>query len=120
MKRNALSGSSQATAIVALLQDDYPGSTWEDVRKGLDHVISHKSESGGTNLDRLLTVQRVADLLGLSTRTVYDMIRRGTLPAKRLGNRATRIPESAVKSLLEGEDIPGSLSGKSPSTEGRV
>lgn len=52
---------------------------------------------------RFLTVQEVADLMRVSSMTVYRMVRAGDLPAVRFG-RSYRIPESAVEAAVE---LPG-------------
>ena len=48
---------------------------------------------------RFLTVQEVADLMRVSTMTVYRIIKSGELPAVRVG-RSFRVPEQAVHSYL--------------------
>ena len=50
--------------------------------------------------DRLLTARDVADRLGLSTETVLSWVRRGDLPAFRLG-RAIRFREDELDAWLE-------------------
>lgn len=49
---------------------------------------------------RFLTVAEVADLMRVSTMTVYRMVHAGELPAIRFG-RSFRIPESAVATAIE-------------------
>ena len=49
---------------------------------------------------RFLTVQEVAELMRVSTMTVYRLVRSGDLPAVRFG-RSYRIPESAVAAAVE-------------------
>jgi excisionase family DNA binding protein len=44
---------------------------------------------------RFLTVAEVADMMRVSTMTVYRLVHAGELPAVRFG-RSYRIPESAV------------------------
>jgi excisionase family DNA binding protein len=48
---------------------------------------------------RFLTVAEVADMMRVSTMTVYRMVKSGELPAVRFG-RSYRIPESAVADVL--------------------
>ena len=50
---------------------------------------------------RALSVPEVADALGISTRLVYDSIRRGDLPALRLGGRLL-IPVAQLDAVLAG------------------
>ncbi len=48
---------------------------------------------------RFLTVQEVADLMRVSSMTVYRMVHAGELPAIRFG-RSFRIPETAVEAVI--------------------
>jgi len=48
---------------------------------------------------RFLTVQEVADVMRVSSMTVYRMVHSGEMPAIRFG-RSFRIPENAVSHLL--------------------
>ena len=48
---------------------------------------------------RFLTVQEVADLMRVSSMTVYRLIKAGDLPAVRVG-RSFRVPEKAVHEYL--------------------
>ena len=53
--------------------------------------------------DRLLNVNRVAEILGVSRVTVYRRLADGTIPAGlKLGPRAVRWRESDIKRLIEG------------------
>lgn len=49
---------------------------------------------------RFLTVAEVADMMRVSTMTVYRLVHAGELPAIRFG-RSFRIPESAVAMAIE-------------------
>ncbi len=49
---------------------------------------------------RFLTVSEVADMMRVSSMTVYRMVHAGDLPAIRFG-RSFRIPESAVVAAIE-------------------
>lgn len=49
--------------------------------------------------ERLLTAQEVADLLRVSTMTVYRLIRRGDLPAVKVG-RSYRVIQSELDRYL--------------------
>jgi putative molybdopterin biosynthesis protein len=51
----------------------------------------------------LLTPQEVADILKIKKNTVYEMIKRGTLPAKRMGKQL-RILSSSIKEYLCEQD----------------
>ena len=48
---------------------------------------------------RFLTVQEVADVMRVSSMTVYRMVHSGEMPAIRFG-RSFRIPENAVSHFL--------------------
>ncbi len=52
------------------------------------------------NIERQLRVSRVAEILDISRASVYDLINKGELKAKRIGCRL-RIPISSVRRLLE-------------------
>ncbi len=56
---------------------------------------------------RFLTVAEVAEMMRVSSMTVYRMVHSGELPAVRFG-RSYRIPESAVAQAI---DLPGSQVG---------
>jgi len=49
---------------------------------------------------RFLTVAEVADMMRVSSMTVYRMVHAGELPAVRFG-RSYRIPESAVAQVVQ-------------------
>lgn len=49
---------------------------------------------------RFLTVAEVADMMRVSTMTVYRLVKSGELPAVRFG-RSYRIPETAVAAAVE-------------------
>ncbi len=51
-------------------------------------------------MDELLTVAEVADILRVSTMTVYRLIRSGELPAVRVG-RNYRVRRAALDAYLE-------------------
>ena len=53
----------------------------------------------GLSKARFLTVQEVADLMRVSSMTVYRLIKAGDLPAVRVG-RSFRVPEKAVHDYL--------------------
>ncbi len=50
-----------------------------------------------------LTVQEVADIMRVSTMTVYRMVHAGDIPAIRFG-RSFRIPASAVSQMVANAD----------------
>jgi excisionase family DNA binding protein len=51
--------------------------------------------------DRLLTKREVGERLGISKPTVQRLIARGDLEVVRVSERAVRISEGAVRSLVE-------------------
>lgn len=62
-------------------------------------------ELGGTVTDtRLtLTVEEVAVVLGISRGLAYELVRRGEIPALRLGRRVV-VPVRALEAMLVGDD----------------
>lgn len=54
--------------------------------------------------ERLLTAAEVADLLRVSTMTIYRLVRRGELPAVRVG-RNYRVREDDLTRYLEGQVV---------------
>ena len=56
--------------------------------------------SGDLSDVRFLTVAEVADMMRVSTMTVYRMVHAGEMPAIRFG-RSFRIPESAVVAVIQ-------------------
>lgn len=50
--------------------------------------------------DKMLLVSMVATRLNCDTRTVYKIIKRGELPAIRVGQRGLRVLESALCTYL--------------------
>ena len=59
------------------------------------------SESGFLTRDEVMTAREVADLLRMPTSTVYELARRGVLPASRLG-RTWRFLRPRLEELLAG------------------
>ncbi|MBW3576840.1 MAG: helix-turn-helix domain-containing protein [Actinobacteria bacterium] len=55
-------------------------------------------------MDELLTVAEVADLLRVSTMTVYRLIRSGELPAVRVG-RNYRVRRDELETYLAGQVV---------------
>jgi excisionase family DNA binding protein len=55
----------------------------------------------------MLTRVQAAERLGLSPQTVGRLIRSGTLPAFRIGERRLFIPAAAVENYLAGREITG-------------
>ena len=56
--------------------------------------------SGDLSDVRFLTVAEVADMMRVSSMTVYRMVHAGEMPAIRFG-RSFRIPESAVVTVIQ-------------------
>ena len=55
--------------------------------------------------DLLLTPQEVADILKIKKNTVYEMIKRGSLPAKKMGKQLRILSSSVKKYLCEQENV---------------
>ena len=54
----------------------------------------------------LLTIDEVAELLGISRSTAYRRVEDGTLPVFRLGDRTTRIPTGELAAMLGIVTVP--------------
>lgn len=55
-------------------------------------------------IERLVyTISEAAEALGVSNRTMYQLVRDGTIPARRL-NKTWIVPIAALKRYLEGSD----------------
>jgi excisionase family DNA binding protein len=59
------------------------------------------------------TVEEAAVALGISRAFAYDAVRRGEIPAIRIGRRIL-VPRSALKLLLAGEAVPADRCGGEP------
>ena len=57
------------------------------------------------DLPDALTVRQAADVLGISKNSTYEAIRRGEIPAVRIG-RVIRVPALGLRKLLEGAAVP--------------
>lgn len=57
-----------------------------------------------TNMTKVYTPEQVANLLQLSKNTVYDLISRGEIVAKKLG-KVYRIPASSLSFMFTGLDF---------------
>ena len=71
--------------------------------------------------EQLYTAQEVADMLKLKKTTVYDMIKKGTLGAVRMG-KSFRIPESEFRYYFAGRDLQrgAPLTAGSPAAAGEM
>ncbi|GHD16069.1 hypothetical protein GCM10007147_04140 [Nocardiopsis kunsanensis] len=74
----------------------------ETARTGNDHMRqAHGQDHRGEDPPvPMLTAAETAALLGVSTMTVYRLIRRGTLTALRVGS-VYRIPQRAAQTYLD-------------------
>jgi excisionase family DNA binding protein len=66
---------------------------------GTAHPVAVVQESGCLTRDEVMTAREVADLLRMPTSTVYELARRGVLPARRLG-RTWRFLRPKLEELL--------------------
>ena len=73
----------------------------QDVR--MMHKVSAALSETSERPD-VLNVEEVADLLRVSTQTVYNMIRDGRLTAKKVG-REWRFPRQHIERLLSGQEL---------------
>lgn len=74
----------------------------KDVRM-MQKISAALSESESEEKPDVLNVEEVADLLRVSTQTIYNMIRDGRLPAKKVG-REWRFSRKQIQRLLEAEE----------------
>lgn len=58
---------------------------------------------GNQNLPKVYTPEQVAEILQLSKNTVYDLIARGEIIAKKIG-KVYRIPQSSLSFMFTGLD----------------
>ena len=70
-------------------------------------------------MEELWDVRRVAGLLGLSERTVYQMARDGRLPARRVGGRWRFRPEE-IERWLDGSVSPAAQGLATPDRQGSI
>lgn len=61
--------------------------------------VAATRDSGFLTRDEVMTAREVADLLRMPTSTVYELARRGVLPARRLG-RTWRFLRPRLEELL--------------------
>ena len=61
-------------------------------------------------IDRLLTIEEVADVLGLSPKTIRDWLRTGRLPGAKLGN-VWRIRPEALQEFIAKAEREGGREG---------
>lgn len=66
----------------------------------MPHVMESRRTASPSVTDEVLTVQEVADYLKVTTKTVYEIIKQGSLPSFRIG-RAVRCRRSAVEDFIE-------------------
>ena len=57
--------------------------------------------------DRLMTYQQVADVLGVTRRTVWTLVANGDLPAVRFG-RSVRVDPADLRAYIDRCKTPGS------------
>jgi excisionase family DNA binding protein len=67
-------------------------------------VLGSRGASASESLT--LSVPETARLLGISRALAYDLVRRGELPALRLGRRRL-VPRAALADLMTGQSRPG-------------
>ena len=63
--------------------------------------VAASGSSGFLTRDEVMTAQEVADLLRMPTSTVYELARKGVLPASQLG-RTWRFLRPRLEQLLAG------------------
>ncbi len=69
------------------------------------NALAHAIIRAMPKSDNILTVEKVADILGRSVEAVNEMCNKGIIPAKKLGNgRQWYISERKLKESLFGND----------------
>jgi excisionase family DNA binding protein len=58
----------------------------------------------GANISKVYTPEQVAEILQLSKKTVYELIGKGEIVAKKIG-KSYRIPASSISFVFTGLDI---------------
>ncbi len=76
---------------------------WKDGAIAMAKGTKHQVVDSPVEIQQLLTIDQVAELLGVSRVTVYDMIRYEGLPILRLRKRLRVIPLSLQQWLTERE-----------------
>ncbi len=64
--------------------------------------------------ERLLTVEEVAEYLGLKPKTVYNLVAQGIIPCYRVSNRMIRFRIGKIDKWLEKYEIKGRLTRRIP------
>jgi excisionase family DNA binding protein len=67
----------------------------------LSETLLNESAHGPLTRDEVMTAREVADLLKMPVSTIYELARRGELPARRLG-RTWRFVRPRLEQLLAG------------------
>jgi excisionase family DNA binding protein len=71
----------------------------------------------------LLRVSEVADLIGVSKATAYDLVNRGSIPSVRLAGRGgrglLRVPAEALHKLIEEAPAPAPKTNLTPAVPER-
>lgn len=96
----------EVTALLALMRigRGLPGRVFAELGVSAEHVeeFARTGRVPGARLERLMTLEEVAEYLNVHVATVRNWIRSGRLPASRLaGQRAIRIRESDILHVLE-------------------
>ena len=90
-------------AIGGMLSPYAPGITGEHVIQAIRRLDEAPPKVSADKPGRLLTVAETAERLGVGTRQVWELLRAGKLPRRKLGSRTTRIPESALVAFVNGQ-----------------
>lgn len=60
--------------------------------------MAEQIQSGSNGV--LLNAKKVADILGIRPWTVYEMVKRGELPAIKIGNRIVRFRRESIENWI--------------------
>lgn len=58
-------------------------------------------------MGRLLKVGEVAGLLAIDKHAIYDMIKAGSIPSVRIGQRRLRVPAADLEAWVEQQKVTG-------------
>lgn len=106
--------TSSTRQMIALLMKDDPTIT-DDVRTEVLHLIDGKATPGLTDtspIDRTLTRDEVASIMGIGKRTVCYYAKRGIIRPLRhgaMGKRAVGYSEQSVRAAMAGGAVPAAV-----------
>lgn len=70
----------------------------------MEYILYLRKELILMALNKPLTVKDVAELLGVSTDVVYDMVRKKKIPHFKVGNRLIRFQASSIQQWMNEQE----------------